>query len=65
MHQNHLSILEVDGVIYEEFEVGAQVLVFYKTLYQEPEGWRPFVEGLEFNQIGGMERGWLERKFEK
>ena len=62
---NHLSILEVDWVIYEESEVATQVVQFYKALYHEPEGWRPFVEGMEFDQIGGMERGWLERKFEK
>lgn len=23
------------------------------------------MEGLEFDQIGGMERGWLERRFEE
>lgn len=42
---NHLSILEVDGVIYEESEVAAQVVQFYKNLYLELERWRPFVEG--------------------
>ena len=63
---NHLSILEVDGVIYEEeSKVAAQVVKFYKNLYQEIEEWRPFVEGLEFDQIDGSERGWLERRFEK
>ena len=63
---NHLNFLEVNGVIYEEeAEVAAQVVQFYKTLYQESEEWRPFVEGLEFDQIGELERGWLERSFEK
>ena len=63
---NHLSVLEVDGVIYEdEAEVAAQVVQFYKSLYQEFEEWRNFVEGLEFDQIGEVERGWLERSFEK
>lgn len=63
---NHMSLLEVDGVIYEEgAEVAAQVVQFYKTLYQETEEWRPFMEGLEFDQIGGLEMGWLERRFEK
>ena len=63
---NHLRILEVDGVIFEEeFEVTAQVVQFYKNLYKELEGWRPFVEGLEFDCIGDMERVWLERKFER
>ena len=63
---NHLNFLEVDGVIHEEGAVVvAQVVQFYKTLYQESEEWRPFVEGLEFDQIGELERGWLERRFEK
>ena len=63
---NHQSFLEVDGVIYEDgAEVAAQVVQYYKTLYQESEEWRPFVEGLEFDQIGESERGWLERRFEK
>ena len=44
---NHLSMLEVDGVIYEEeLEVADQVVKFYKKLYKETEEWRPFVEGL-------------------
>ena len=59
---NHLSFLEVDGMIYEE---GSKVAVqFYKSLYLEIEEWRPFVEGLKFDQIRGMERGWLEKRFE-
>ena len=63
---NHLSFLEVDGVIYEEeTKIAAQVVNFYKNLYQESEEWRPFVEGLEFDQIDGSERDWLERRFEK
>ena len=63
---NHLRILEVDKVVFEEeSEVTAQVLQFYKNLYKESEGWRPFVEGLEFDFIGDMERVWLERKFER
>lgn len=40
----------------EESEVAAHVVKFYKTLYQEPKGWRPFVEGLEFDSLGDMER---------
>ena len=44
---NHLSMLEVDGVIYEEeSDVADQVVQFYKKLYKETEEWRPFVEGL-------------------
>ena len=41
---NHLSFLEVDGVIYEEgVAVASQVVQFYKTLYQESIEWRPFM----------------------
>ena len=63
---NHLRTLEVDGVVFEEeSEVTNQVVQFYKNLYKETEGWRPLVEGLEFDRIGDMERVWLERKFER
>ena len=35
-HRGYLSFLEVDEMIYEEgVEVAAQVIQFYKTLYQE------------------------------
>ena len=63
---NHISMLEVNGVIYEdESEMADQVVQFYKKLYKETKEWRPFVEGLEFNQIEGLERDWLERRFEQ
>ena len=45
--------------------MGDQAVQFYKNLYKESEEWRPFVEGLEFDQIKGLERGWLERRFEQ
>ena len=54
---NHISMLEVDGVMYEdELEMADQVVQFIKNLYKETEEWRPFVEGLEFDQIEGLER---------
>ena len=63
---NHLRTLEVDGVVFEEeSEVINQVVQFYKTLYKETEGCRPFVEDLEFDRIGDVERVGLERKFER
>ena len=63
---NYLRTLEVDGVVFEkDSEVSNQVVQFYKNLYKEIEGWRPLVEGLEFDRIGNMERLWLERKFER
>ena len=49
----------------DELEMADQVVQFYKNLYKETEEWRPFVEGLEFDQIEGIERDWLERRFEK
>ena len=53
-------------MVFEEVsEVINQVVQFYKNLYKETEGWRPLVEGLEFDRIGDMERVWLERKFER
>ena len=59
-------MLEVDGVMYEDdLEMVGQVVQFYKNLYKETEEWRPFVEGLEFDQIEGIERDWLERRFER
>ena len=63
---SHISMLEVNGDIYEdEFEMADQAVQFYKNLCKESEEWRPFVEGLEFDQIEGLERGWLERRFEQ
>ena len=54
---NHISMLEVDGVIYEdESEMANQAVQFYKKLYKETEEWRPSMEGLEFDQIEGLER---------
>ena len=54
---NHISMLEVNGVIYEdESKMAEQAVQFYKNLYKKTEEWRPFVEGLEFDQIEGLER---------
>ena len=52
---NHFSMWEVNGVIYEDkFEMANRAVQFYKNLYKEIEEWRPFVEGLEFDQIEGL-----------
>ena len=54
---NHISMLEVGGVIYEdESEMADQAVQFYKKLYKETKEWRPSMEGLEFDQIEGLER---------
>ena len=56
----------MDGFRYEdESEVTDQVVDFYKKLYQEPEAWRPTIDGLEFACLDDSERSLLEREFEK
>ena len=63
---NHISMLEMNGVIYEdESKKADQAVQFYKNLYKETEEWRPFVEGLEFDQIEGLEKDWLDWRFEQ
>ncbi|KAK4571672.1 hypothetical protein RGQ29_030188 [Quercus rubra] len=53
---NHLRALEVDGVVFEEeSEVSNQVVQFYKNLYKESEGWRPFVEEEILQVVSDME----------
>ena len=62
---NHIGMLEVDGVTYEDkSEMADQAIQFYKKLYKEIKEWRPYVEGLEFDQIEGLEKDWLKRRFE-
>ena len=59
-------MLEVNGVTCEdESEMANQAVQFYKNLCKDSEKWRPFVEGLEFDQIEGLERDWLEWRFEQ
>ena len=46
---NQMRGVEVDGILFkEESDVTDQVVDFYKRLYQEPETWRPTIDGLEF-----------------
>ena len=62
---NHISMLEVNGVNYsDEFKMANQDVQFYKNLYKETEEWGSFVEGLEFDQIEGLKRDLLKRRFE-
>ena len=62
---NHISMLEVTGVNYsDEFKMANQDVQFYKNLYKETEEWGSFVEGLEFDQIEGLKRDLLKRRFE-
>ena len=58
--------MEVDGILFEEeSDITDQVVDFYKRLYQEPEAWRPTINGLEFTCLDETERSMLEREFEK
>ena len=38
---------------------------FYKSLYQEPDDWRPTVDGLDFASLDESDRLSLERKFDR
>ena len=63
---NHLGNLEADGVVYEEVsEVIDQVVGFYQKLYMEIETWRLVVDDLNFDNIGVVENGLLEQRFEE
>ena len=63
---NQIRGVEVDGILFEEeSDVTDQVVDFYKRLYQEPEAWRPTIDGLEFACLEETERSMLEREFEK
>ena len=45
---NTMRGVEVDGIMYEaDSDIQDQVVGFYKSLYQEPEDWRPTVDGLD------------------
>ena len=38
---------------------------FYKSFYQEPEDWRPIVDGLDFASLDESNRLSLEREFDR
>ena len=57
--------VEVDGIMYEaESDIQVQVVGFYKSLYQEPEAWRPTFDGLDFASLDEFDRFSLEREFD-
>ena len=63
---NQIRGVEVEGILYkDESEITNQVVDFYKKLYQEPESWRPTVDGLDFACLDEAKRYSLEREFEK
>ena len=41
------------------------MVAFYKNLYQEPESWRPTVDGLEFVRLDDSDWFSLEMEFER
>ena len=58
--------VEVDGIMYEaESDIQDQVVGFYKSLYQEPEAWRPTFDGLDFASLDEFDRFSLEREFDR
>ncbi len=64
--KNYLGSLEVDGRIFEDKEdIKVQVDQFYHSLYQESESWRPETDGLEFDSIDLVDRGLMERPFDR
>uniref|UniRef100_A0A2N9HB87 Reverse transcriptase domain-containing protein n=1 Tax=Fagus sylvatica TaxID=28930 RepID=A0A2N9HB87_FAGSY len=64
--KNYLGSLEVDGRIFEDKEdIKVQVDQFYHSLYQESESWRPEADGLEFDSIDLVDRGLMERPFDR
>ena len=55
--------VEVEGTMYEdELDIQDQVVGFYKNLYQEPESWRPTVDGLEFVRLDDFDWFSLEKE---
>ena len=61
-----MRAVEVEGILYEdESAIQDQVVVFYKSLYQETESWRPTIDGLEFANLDETDRLTLEREFKK
>ena len=63
---NTMRGVEVDGIIYEaDSNIQDQVVGFYKSLYQEPEDWRPTVNGLDFASLDEFDRLSLEREFDR
>ena len=63
---NHISSVEVDGVLYEdESAVHSQVVQFYRELYIETDTWRPTVDGFDSASIGEDDMLFLERDFSK
>ena len=46
-------------------DIKTQVELFYHSLYQESESWRPAVDGLEFDAIDPSDRDLLERPFDR
>ena len=63
---NHIKMIEVDGVLYEdELDVRSQLVLFYQGLYEETKLGRPTMDGLDFACIEEEERQSLEKEFTK
>ena len=45
--------------------ISEAIVNYYSSLYMEPFGWRPLVDGLEFDSISGEDVEWMERPFDE
>jgi hypothetical protein len=64
--RSYLGSLEVDGSLFEDKEeIKAQVVQFYRSLYQESESWRPEADELDFDSIDPIDRDLLEKPFDR
>ena len=63
---NTIDNLEVDGELTSNLNsIAACISLFYKQLYSETEGQRPFLDEVEFSRIFREEVAWLDRPFEE
>ncbi|KAG2686131.1 hypothetical protein I3843_10G155200 [Carya illinoinensis] len=63
---NNIEMLKVDGVeCRDEQVIHNRVLDFYENLLKEQVGWRPPLNGLDFDTIGLSDVSRLERNFEE
>ena len=64
--RNLMEKLEVgDFVFSSDSDIRKQAVQFYESLYTEKEPWRPFVDDLQFSEIGDVDRNMLSSRFEK
>ncbi|KAG6728212.1 hypothetical protein I3842_02G162400 [Carya illinoinensis] len=63
---NTIDMLKINGRDCTEAPVIREhVVSFFDNLFSEREGWRPTVDGLDFDSIEPQVASWLERAFEE